>query len=183
MNYARTCHVFFFFLCYINLFFCITLPYCLFAIVCSMLWPNNGVPQKSKYDNDFHNRLHRHLTGCLFSALQKLQFLVFSNFWIHEENKLRYNASKDAQLRSRITLLYWLVALTWERRWRVSAGMPASWPCFAFFLPMYCFNWKSCSNASSDVFCSVQQRRSFINSIKNCFWLTRIFWVCLSPAV
>lgn len=100
MNYARTCHVFFFFLCYINLFFCITLPYCLFAIVCSMLWPNNGVPQKSKYDNDFHNRLHRHLTGCLFSALQKLQFLVFSNFWIHEENKLRYNASKDAQLRS-----------------------------------------------------------------------------------
>lgn len=54
--------------------------YCLFAIVCSMLWPNNGVPQKSKYDNDFHNRLHRHLTGCLFSALQKLQFSVFSNF-------------------------------------------------------------------------------------------------------
>lgn len=123
----------FFFLCYINLFLCITLPYCLFAIVCSMLWPNSGVPQKSKYDNDFRNRLHRHLTGCLFSALQKLQFLVFSNFWIHEENKLRYNASKDAQLRSRITLLYWLVALTWERRWRVSAGMPASWPCFAFF--------------------------------------------------
>lgn len=170
----------FFFLCYINLFLCITLPYCLFAIVCSMLWPNSGVPQKSKYDNDFRNRLHRHLTGCLFSALQKLQFLVFSNFWIHEENKLRYNASKDAQLRS--CYIDWL-------RWHERGDGGFLQACqlrdlaLHFFLPMYCFNWKNCSNTSNDVFCSVQQRRSFINSIKNCFWLTRIFWVCLSPAV